>query len=100
MTSVPSTTGVHGSGSIPTLGSQRPELVPSKSGSYPPGSSGEAGGDADQLYEYFPLGMDDWMPPVDAVFRPHVVHHSGPLPPDPRSPGGRHTSKRYFSEVV
>jgi acid phosphatase len=64
---------------------------------------------ADQLYEYFPLGLDDWMPPVDAVFRPHVVHHSGPLPANPRSPGGggaggagggRHTSKRYFSEVV
>jgi hypothetical protein len=28
---------------------------------------------ADQLYEYFPLGLDDWMPPVDAVYRPHVV---------------------------
>lgn len=28
---------------------------------------------ADLLYEYFPLGLDDWMPPVDAVYRPHVV---------------------------
>lgn len=29
----------------------------------------------DQLYEYFPLSLDDWMPPVDAIYRPHVVHH-------------------------
>lgn len=95
MTSVPSsTTGMNGQGSIPAI-SQRPELLPTKSGP-PHGAEGES---ADQLYEYFPLGLDDWMPPVDAVFRPHVVHHSGPLPPDPRSPG-RHTSKRYFSEVV
>ncbi|KIX04128.1 uncharacterized protein Z518_07681 [Rhinocladiella mackenziei CBS 650.93] len=86
VTSVPS--------SVPTM-SQRPELLPTKSG-LPSRGDGE---NTDQLYEYFPLGLDDWMPPVDAVFRPHVVHHSGPLPPDPRSPG-RHTSKRYFSEVV
>lgn len=49
------------------------------------------------LYEYFPLTLDEWQPPVDAVFRPHVVHHEVPI--DPRSPGGR-SSKRYFSEVV
>ncbi|EXJ82545.1 hypothetical protein A1O3_06358 [Capronia epimyces CBS 606.96] len=97
VTSVPnSTTGVNNSQtSIPGVSSQRPELLAAKSSqSY----IGE-GKSADELYEYFPLGLDDWMPPVDAVFRPHVVHHSGPLPPDPRSPG-RHTSKRYFSEVV
>ncbi|TKA80548.1 hypothetical protein B0A55_01998 [Friedmanniomyces simplex] len=57
---------------------------------------------ADLLYEYFPLGLDDWMPPVDAVYRPHVVHHTK-LPMDPRDPktsarGAR--SKRYFSEDV
>lgn len=34
---------------------------------------------ADLLYEYFPLSLDDWMPPVDAVYRPHVVHHIKPL---------------------
>lgn len=34
---------------------------------------------ADTLYEYFPLGLDDWMPPIDAVYRPHVVHHTGPI---------------------
>jgi hypothetical protein len=53
----------------------------------------------DQLYEYFPLGLDDWMPPVDAIYRPHVVHHTGPLPPDPKAAAvGRARSKRYFSE--
>ncbi|KAI4198836.1 MAG: hypothetical protein LQ346_002684 [Caloplaca aetnensis] len=60
---------------------------------------------ADLLYEYFPLGLDDWQPPVDAVYRPHVVHHiqagsaaSGGAEGRPGRPslGGR--SKRYFSE--
>ena len=52
---------------------------------------------ADLLYEYFPLGLDDWMPPVDAVYRPHVVHHTN-LPPDPKAMAVRNKSKRYFSE--
>jgi hypothetical protein len=68
---------------------------------------------ADLLYEYFPLGLDDWMPPVEAVYRPHVVHHTK-LPTDPRSSTtesnlyraeessgvgkARARSKRYFSE--
>ncbi len=53
---------------------------------------------ADLLYEYFPLGLDDWMPPVDAVYRPHVVHHvnialgSGLK----TRPGLTGKSKRYF----
>lgn len=57
---------------------------------------------ADLLYEYFPLGLDDWMPPVDAVYRPHVVHHTK-LPTDPRDPktsAKSARSKRYFSEDV
>lgn len=58
---------------------------------------------ADLLYEYFPLGLDDWMPPVEAVYRPHVVHHTK-LPSDPRDPKtsvkGGSRSKRYFSEDV
>ena len=55
---------------------------------------------ADLLYEYFPLGLDDWQPPVDAVYRPHVVHHIAnapiPLASGAVMAGGR--SKRYFSE--
>ena len=57
---------------------------------------------ADLLYEYFPLGLDDWMPPVDAVYRPHVVHHTK-LHSDPRDPNTSAKtarSKRYFSENV
>ena len=53
----------------------------------------------DHLYEYFPLGLDDWMPPVDAVYRPHIVHHTGPLPTDAKATAaGRARSKRYFAE--
>lgn len=51
---------------------------------------------ADLLYEYFPLGLDDWMPPVDAVYRPHVVHHTN-LPKDPKAVAVKNKSKRYFS---
>ncbi|KAK4619747.1 hypothetical protein CLAFUW4_11321 [Fulvia fulva] len=56
---------------------------------------------ADLLYEYFPLGLDDWMPPVDAVYRPHVVHHTK-LPTDPRDPqtSTKSRNKRYFSADV
>jgi hypothetical protein len=53
---------------------------------------------ADLLYEYFPLGLDDWMPPVDAVYRPHVVHHTN-LPQDPKAIAVKNKSKRYFSDV-
>ncbi|SLM38159.1 p53-like transcription factor, DNA-binding [Lasallia pustulata] len=54
---------------------------------------------ADLLYEYFPLGLDDWMPPVNAVYRPHVVHHTNL----PREAGGakvpgRGRGKRLYSE--
>lgn len=51
---------------------------------------------ADLLYEYFPLGLDDWQAPVDAVYRPHVVHHTN-LPEDPKAIAARSRSKRYFA---
>ncbi|EER29657.1 NDT80 / PhoG like DNA-binding family protein [Coccidioides posadasii C735 delta SOWgp] len=51
---------------------------------------------ADLLYEYFPLGLDDWQAPVDAVYRPHVVHHMN-LPDDPKAIAARNRSKRYFA---
>lgn len=54
---------------------------------------------ADLLYEYFPLGLDDWMPPVDAVYRPHVVHHVTAATPAAGGKAGLGArSKRYFSE--
>ncbi|KAF2767617.1 p53-like transcription factor [Teratosphaeria nubilosa] len=54
---------------------------------------------ADLLYEYFPLGLDDWMPPVDAVYRPHVVHHTKLLsdPRDPKTTGKSARSKRLYA---
>lgn len=56
---------------------------------------------ADRLYEYFPLGADDWQKPVDAVYRPHMVHHiavtAGGMGGRP-SIGGR--SSKYFSGDV
>ncbi|KAJ5449714.1 uncharacterized protein N7458_006163 [Penicillium daleae] len=50
----------------------------------------------DFLYEYFPLGLDDWQAPVDAVYRPHVVHHTN-MPEMKFVAGSRGRSKRYFA---
>ncbi|TVY28669.1 Protein pacG [Lachnellula hyalina] len=50
----------------------------------------------DLLYEYFPLSLDDWMPPVDAIYRPHVVHHTI-VPPDLKAQQVKNKTKRYFS---
>ncbi|EPE28880.1 p53-like transcription factor [Glarea lozoyensis ATCC 20868] len=50
---------------------------------------------ADLLYEYFPLSLDDWMPPVDAIYRPHVVHHIHP--PEMMAQQVKGKQKRYFS---
>lgn len=52
---------------------------------------------AELLYEYFPLTMGDYMPPVDAVYRPHVVHHIT-VPQDVKTEKTKGKSKRYFSE--
>lgn len=64
-----------------------------------PNSFPEGLDSADLLYEYFPLGLEDWMPPVDAVYRPHVVHHMSAA--GATAGGGRSgftaKSKRYFS---
>ncbi|KAL4912179.1 hypothetical protein BDW62DRAFT_30400 [Aspergillus aurantiobrunneus] len=50
---------------------------------------------ADVLYEYFPLGLEDWQEPVDAVYRPHVVHHTNM--PQMKYVTTRGQSKRYFA---
>ncbi|KAJ4252330.1 hypothetical protein NW762_010928 [Fusarium torreyae] len=31
-------------------------------------------GDDDSFYEYHPLSADDWMPPIEAIYCPHVNH--------------------------
>jgi hypothetical protein len=69
--------------------------APSRQSSFSLGPLSTADESFDTLYEYFPLGLDDWMPPADAVYRPHVVHHTN-LPADPKMIKNR--SKRYFSE--
>ncbi|RMY41961.1 hypothetical protein D0865_12151 [Hortaea werneckii] len=85
--------------------SKRLHLLPSRPPSFAlnPTSINSPDESADLLYEYFPLGLDDWMPPVEAVYRPHVVHHTK-LPTDPRDPktGARagNRSKRLYSEEV
>lgn len=59
-------------------------------------SSDGAFEDNDLLYEYFPLSLDDWMPPVDAIYRPHVVHHTL-VPPEVKAQQVRNKTKRYFA---
>ncbi|KAE8444239.1 hypothetical protein EG329_000739 [Mollisiaceae sp. DMI_Dod_QoI] len=59
-------------------------------------SAGSPIENADLLYEYFPLSLDDWMPPVDAIYRPHVVHHTV-VPPDLKAAQVKNKTKRYFS---
>ncbi|KAG8205220.1 Transcriptional regulator vib-1 [Trichophyton interdigitale] len=49
---------------------------------------------ADVLYEYFPLALEEWQTPVDAVYRPHVVHHTA-LAGDAKALAARR-SKVYF----
>ena len=36
------------------------------------------------------------MPPVDAIYRPHVVHHTI-VPPDLKAQQVKSKTKRYFS---
>ncbi|KAG5967986.1 hypothetical protein E4U56_000563 [Claviceps arundinis] len=50
--------------------------------------------DPDPLYEYFPV--TDWMPPIDAVYRPHAVHHTI-VPPEVKAQQGGSRAKRYFT---
>ncbi|KAF1978506.1 p53-like transcription factor [Bimuria novae-zelandiae CBS 107.79] len=72
--------------------------TPARPPSFSVGIIGSPDESADLLYEYFPLGLDDWMPPVDAVYRPHVVHHTN-LPTDPKALAVKNKSKRYFSDA-
>lgn len=55
-----------------------------------------SGESTDGLYEYFPLSAEDWQAPVDAVYRPHVVHHMH-MPPDYKLMEARSRSARYFT---
>ena len=84
--------------SLPSLSSTK-DFLTSHSSNRIAGANLES---ADLLYEFFPLPSEDMMPPVDAVYRPHVVHH---IPPNVAThnlggSGGAAGPKnrRYFSE--
>lgn len=76
-----------------------PQLTNKATASGPGGNVGVGAGSpaetAELLYEYFPLSLDDWTPPVDAIYRPHVVHHTV-VPPDVKAQQIRSKAKRYF----
>ncbi|KAI1429785.1 hypothetical protein F5Y12DRAFT_336917 [Xylaria sp. FL1777] len=57
---------------------------------------GSPGEEQEELYEYFPLSVDDWTPLVETVYRPHLVHHIS-LPQEIKAQQIRSKSKRYFS---
>ncbi|CAG8977338.1 hypothetical protein HYALB_00009210 [Hymenoscyphus albidus] len=87
----PGRNGNSGSGERFSAGERSPD-VRKKNSTTHLGSPFE---DADLLYEYFPLTVDDWMPPVDAIYRPHVVHHIHP--PAMMAQQVKVNPKRYFS---
>ncbi|KAI0022923.1 hypothetical protein F4780DRAFT_788049 [Xylariomycetidae sp. FL0641] len=72
---------------------QSPRLQRASSGNMAHGSPAE---EEEELYEYFPLSVDDWTPLVDTVYRPHIVHHIA-LPQEIKAQQIRSKSKRYFS---
>lgn len=75
---------------------KHPRLTPARTSSFSLNLISSPDESADLLYEYFPLALDDWMPPVEAVYRPHVVHHTN-MPQDLRAMAVKSRSKRYFS---
>lgn len=63
---------------LPHKGHQRSNSHPTPHvGSVPDVNIAES---AEPLYEYFPLGLDGWMPPVDPVYRPHIAHNDVLVP--------------------
>ncbi|OTA82233.1 hypothetical protein M434DRAFT_37218 [Hypoxylon sp. CO27-5] len=60
------------------------------------GAAGSPIEEEEELYEYFPLSVDDWTPLVDTVYRPHIVHHIA-VPQEIKAQQIRNKSKRYFS---
>lgn len=61
--------------SLPALSSTKSSLPNDSSGKITSASLDSA----ELLYEYFPIGVEEWMDPVDPVYRPHFVHHASNL---------------------
>lgn len=55
-------------------------------------------GSKQEDYEYFPMPVNYWLPPVEVVYRPHAIHHPMQLPKAQRR-AGFDPNKRYFSAV-
>ncbi|CAI4217431.1 unnamed protein product [Parascedosporium putredinis] len=70
--------------------------IPKPSGVRPQNPSQSPVEEVDMLYEYFPLSVDDWLPPVEAIYRPHIVHHTI-IPPEVKAQQIRTKKKLYFS---
>lgn len=62
------------------------------------GSVSSKTGTKQEDYEYFPMPVNYWLPPVEVVYRPHAVHHPMQLPKSNRR-AGFDPNKRYFSAV-
>lgn len=60
------------------------------------GALGSPTEETEELYEYFPLSVDDWTPLVDTIYRPHIVHHIA-VPQEIKAQKVRSKAKRYFS---
>ncbi|KAL8939404.1 MAG: hypothetical protein Q9216_003369 [Gyalolechia sp. 2 TL-2023] len=110
LTSMPTTSNSNTSTSTASISSPSSSTTITKTSTNNPvvfASTSRADAHANLLYEYFPLGLDDWQHPVDAVYRPHVVHHisdatgggaRGELGGKMGRPSLGGKSKRYFSE--
>ncbi|ANB15006.1 hypothetical protein AWJ20_2625 [Sugiyamaella lignohabitans] len=85
------------------------KMNPADDGLSPKNKSGAQNRDID--YEYFPMPLNYWLPPVEVVYWPHSIHH--PLKPLSNQPQGKQAQqlpiqsqlksdrhpKRYFSAV-
>jgi hypothetical protein len=67
---------------------------------HPAGNLAEGLDGADVPFDYLPLGIDEWLSPVDGMYGPQVVHQMNWSPGAPAGGSDAFTgrSKRYFSE--
>ena len=86
----------------PSLPSPRSLLSPSPLGAQIPRVKSEGHDPADSPHGYFPLGIDQWQPPVDAMYRSYAVHPmvSGPPTVNGQPGNAGTTNKRCFSDDI
>lgn len=76
ITSTKVLSGKHPADDVDTLSTSPPNVQPPVEADE---RTNDTGGD-EPLYEYFPLGLNGWMPPVAAVYRPHIAHDTMLVP--------------------